>query len=744
MSLSPPHVSRTPVIRSVLIALALAASALVAAPAHAHDESEFEIIYAPFECGSEWVAPFGAHHSHPWNLDFNRTSLNYGENRQHDLGQPLFAQGAGTVVRIASHVNAGTYVEIDYGDYTVVYVHLVHGSVADGLVVGDTVTTGQFFAEIGDTGNATGFAHLHIEYFDSRGFDDTTSWQLKQEGQPQTEVTFNGNSVDPNEVIVSHNCFGEAAGYPDPADGELGLLTNTNTRLDHLIERLQASTQATDETTEYDSYLHETEDGVNVFAVIPGTDLAAETILISTSYTSPHDCAPEGAEEPLECPGATEHAASTLLALDLADALAAAETAPRRTILFAFWDEYDTGGSAAEAWIHDDDNTLDDDVVAIVDYGIQGANAVLPLRRTTTSSTFHDAWPALADRFLGYESPDLATFPTGMFHSAAAGQLVDAGEPIIAFSDISRPCVGTTEDTAAQAVDPDKLAGQTAEAIAFVGDLATGDTIAVDEAGDHRVDAATLLGLVALAGYTGEAYDALQAILDTPDEPVGAALDTAVEQFYTDVAAEPCASHKPTAPFVDINPTSYARTDIALIYDLVITTGTSPTTYAPGDEVTREQMAAFLGRLWRLFHPDAAPTVEMPFDDVDESSYAYDDIRLLFELEITTGTLPGTYSPADSVTREQMAAFLGRLWRALHPDHDPTDVPAHGFVDIAETSFAYDDVSLIAWLAITTGTSPDTYSPADFVTREQMAAFLARLIRATLAGEPEPEPVDEG
>lgn len=735
-----PFLIRSMRLTGSIALLALIASALVAAPANAHDESEFDVIYAPFECGSEWVAPFGAHHSHPWNLDFNRTSLNWGENRQHDLGQPLFAQGEGTVVRIAVHHNAGTYVDIDYGDYTVSYVHLVHGSVADGLAVGSTVTTGQFFALVGDTGNATGFAHLHIEYFDSRGFEDATSWELKQAGQPQTEVTFNGNSVDYDEVIVSQNCFGDAAGFPDPADGEIGVLANPNTRLDQLIERLQAATEATDGSADYESYLHETENGVNVFARIPGTDLADETVLISTSYTSPHDCAPEEAEEPLECPGASEHAASTLLALDLADALAAAETPPRRTILFAFWDEYDTVGGAADAFSADEANTLDDDVVVVVDYAIQGANAVLPLRRTTTAALHHREWRGLTDRFEDYQTPDLTRFTNRTLARRTADALTDMGVPVIAFTDVPGPCIGTAADTAAQAVDPDKLEAQTGEAIAFVEDLAADDVITDPAIGDSRVDAAALLELVARAGYSGEAYDELQAALDIPDEPVGGTLDAAVEQFLAELAAEPCASHTPSAPFTDINAASYARVDIALIHDLAITTGTSPTTYSPADSVTREQMAAFLGRLWRLYHPDAEPTAEMPFGDVAESSFAYDDIRLLVELELTTGTSPTTYSPGDAVTREQMAAFIGRLWRALHPEHDPDVVPGHSFIDVHDESFADDDISLIAWLGITTGTSATTYGPTDFVTREQMAAFLARFIRAVFDGEPIPTP----
>ncbi|MEQ8842221.1 MAG: S8 family serine peptidase [Acidimicrobiales bacterium] len=53
----------------------------------------------------------------------------------------------------------------------------------------------------------------------------------------------------------------------------------------------------------------------------------------------------------------------------------------------------------------------------------------------------------------------------------------------------------------------------------------------------------------------------------------------------------------------------------------------------------------------------------------------------------------------------------------------------HPFRDVPAGSFAGGDIGCIAGLGVTTGTSPTTYAPADNVTREQMAAFIARLYR---------------
>ena len=80
-----------------------------------------------------------------------------------------------------------------------------------------------------------------------------------------------------------------------------------------------------------------------------------------------------------------------------------------------------------------------------------------------------------------------------------------------------------------------------------------------------------------------------------------------------------------------------------------------------------------------------------------------------------------------------------RLWRAFNPHEEPGWAEPHDFTDVDPLSYANDDISLIAALEITTGTSPGFYSPTDFVTREQMAAFLGRFIRAIYR-----DPVAEG
>ncbi len=725
------------ILRRLLTALASFALlsgglALVPGAASAHTEADFQLLPAPFECDTEWVGGTrSGHGQNDWNLDINRTSLVWPD-RQHDLGQPLLAQGDGVVAYVGLHVSAGTYLDIDYGDYTVRYVHLVHDSIPAGVDQrGDVVEQGDLIGLIGDTGNATGHAHLHLEYWDSREMEVAEGWRLRNAGYPQTEITFDGNVIDPQEVFVSTNCVDRPA-ETDPV-AHVQALSAPATALGHLTATLAQTTEALDGTSAAASYLDVTADGTNVFARIPGTDLAAETVMVSTSYTSTANCGTE--EAPIPCPGATAHAASTALVLEIATELANAEVAPRRTILFAFWDDHDAEGGAVRDWLTAYQDAARTDVVAALDYGVAGANATLGLRPdTTVSLTAHSSWPTLGDP-LTSRALVLHQLSGSALARPTATVLSTGPFPSVAFSDIVGPCIATLGDTPA-VVDEAKLRTQLDEAVAVVSDLVSTDTLPTIAIADPDsgllADTATLLMLAGAAGHDPAAYATLQTLIDEPPGTIDAVhhdqFAAAVDYFSATVVNEPCDAHLAPAPFQDMRLGSYATADVSLLFDLGITTGTSPTTYSPSDVVTREQMAAFLARVWRLVHPEAEPTGDHPFIDVDPESFAAADINLIWELGITTGTAPDTYDPDGLVTRRQMAAFLCRLWLLLHPDTEPGG--EHPFTDIELGDYAEPHVALIYTLGITTGTSTTTYSPDDLVTREQMAAFLGRVIRA--------------
>ena len=117
--------------------------------------------------------------------------------------------------------------------------------------------------------------------------------------------------------------------------------------------------------------------------------------------------------------------------------------------------------------------------------------------------------------------------------------------------------------------------------------------------------------------------------------------------------------------FTDINADPNAD-DIARIYGLGITTGTTPTTYSPDSPVIRGHMALFLARLYKQLTGNDAAKAETPFTDISNRTVEQETaIGQIYRLGVTTGTSDTTYSPGDVVTRRQMASLVARIYRAI-------------------------------------------------------------------------------
>ena len=168
------------------------------------------------------------------------------------------------------------------------------------------------------------------------------------------------------------------------------------------------------------------------------------------------------------------------------------------------------------------------------------------------------------------------------------------------------------------------------------------------------------------------------------------------------------------AGFGDVPEQSFYTDAVQWMVDNDITTGTSASCFSPGDTVTRGQAAAFM---WRMEGEPSAPAHS--FTDV-AAGYQQAPVSWMYANGITTGTSSSTYSPNDELTRGQLAALLHRL--AGNPTASP-----HPFNDIT----ASWQQAPVSWMAaaspvITTGTSATTFSPNDPVTRGQLAAFFWR------------------
>ncbi|MGI8658243.1 MAG: S-layer homology domain-containing protein [Candidatus Limnocylindria bacterium] len=110
------------------------------------------------------------------------------------------------------------------------------------------------------------------------------------------------------------------------------------------------------------------------------------------------------------------------------------------------------------------------------------------------------------------------------------------------------------------------------------------------------------------------------------------------------------------SPFTDIGSSAF-KNDIFWLYNRGITAGCSATKFCPRASVTREQMASFLARALRL------PATSRDFFTDDNGSMHQGDINRLAAAGITGGCATGKFCPKALVTREQMASFLARAFK---------------------------------------------------------------------------------
>lgn len=117
--------------------------------------------------------------------------------------------------------------------------------------------------------------------------------------------------------------------------------------------------------------------------------------------------------------------------------------------------------------------------------------------------------------------------------------------------------------------------------------------------------------------------------------------------------------------------------------------------------------------------PDTSCVTPAPhgFSDVPSGAYYSKAVAWLVGKGITSGTVPGKYSPDQPVARGQMAMFLWNM------EDSPVPVGSHGFSDVPAGSYYEDAVTWLVAEGITSGTAPGKFSPSNVVARGQMATF---------------------
>jgi len=198
-------------------------------------------------------------------------------------------------------------------------------------------------------------------------------------------------------------------------------------------------------------------------------------------------------------------------------------------------------------------------------------------------------------------------------------------------------------------------------------------------------------------------------------------VDTFIDQLRAEGILPPAAF-----PFADVSEQHWARQAIEHVWRQGIMTGTTRSTFAPNETLTRAQVAAIL---WRMAGEPAVEFQEV-FDDVwiNDPIWFRDAVIWANENSIVQGHA-GRFHPSGEITREQFAAMLHRYAKSTGSDVSvPESFSLDKFDDHTQVSaWAVDYMRWAVYHGLISGTAERTLSPLGTATRAETAMILMRL-----------------
>ena len=108
--------------------------------------------------------------------------------------------------------------------------------------------------------------------------------------------------------------------------------------------------------------------------------------------------------------------------------------------------------------------------------------------------------------------------------------------------------------------------------------------------------------------------------------------------------------------FIDVDKDDKYYDDIKFVFDSGLMIGTSSVTFSPDMNLSRAMVVTIL---WRI-NGSPVVNFAMDFEDVDESAYYAEAVRFAQAQKIVNGVAEKTFAPDDNITREQLATIIYR------------------------------------------------------------------------------------
>ncbi len=193
--------------------------------------------------------------------------------------------------------------------------------------------------------------------------------------------------------------------------------------------------------------------------------------------------------------------------------------------------------------------------------------------------------------------------------------------------------------------------------------------------------------------------------------------------------AEAETPHKLSDIFTDTPEGAWYEEYVLYAYTRGLVSGMGDGTFAPNDGMTRAQLVTILYRMEGS--PDVA--YSPVFDDVAESDWFAKPVLWASSEEIVSGKGDGIFAPGDGITREQIAMILYRYAVSLGYDVSGRTTMMNKYPDSGEiSSYAADAMSWAVYVKIIGGKALDAHTnilaPQGNATRAEVSVMLRRFI----------------
>ncbi|WP_340031507.1 S-layer homology domain-containing protein [Paenibacillus sp. FSL K6-1122] len=161
--------------------------------------------------------------------------------------------------------------------------------------------------------------------------------------------------------------------------------------------------------------------------------------------------------------------------------------------------------------------------------------------------------------------------------------------------------------------------------------------------------------------------------------------------------------------------------------------GNGDNTFSPNRQVTRSEFAEIVVLGLGLMRQDAPQNL---FPDVNDSAWFRSAVALANEFGIVRGYDNGNFNGNQEITREQGFAMVARAYRLIEPEAaispDQMNSELGRYSDATDVSnWAKEDVAQLIAAGIIQGNGPEVLSPKTTMTRAEVTALIARMLKVT-------------